>query len=62
MTEQELQEEVGILDKACRHVGNELAAGGVNSMHACFAALTAMIGKFQRLEAAKAANPNASLD
>jgi hypothetical protein len=53
MTEQEIQEEAGILDKACRQVGSELAAGGVNAMHASFAALKAMVGKFQRLEAVK---------
>ncbi len=54
MTEQELQEEAGILDKACRQCGAELAQGGINALMQHFTHISAIVAKLKRLEADKA--------
>jgi hypothetical protein len=54
MNEQELQEEAGILDKACRQIGAELTAGGLAALSSSANALRVMHSKLERLEKAKA--------
>ena len=57
MDEQEFQDELRIVDKACRQCGNELAQGGLNAFQAHFAAISGIAAKLKRLEAAKASVP-----
>jgi hypothetical protein len=61
MTEQELQEEAGILDKACRYAAQELATGGLAALDVHVRVVTAMLAKLRRLEAVQAAPADAAM-
>jgi hypothetical protein len=56
---QELADDIGILDKACRQCGAELAQGGLAALDAHAVAVNAMLAKWGRLQAAKAAQTDA---
>jgi hypothetical protein len=55
MTPQEFQEEIAILDKACRYIGQELTGGGLAALDLHAQAATAMLRKYQRLQASQIA-------
>jgi hypothetical protein len=54
LRQQEINEEAAILDKACRHCGGELATHGGNHLRQHAAAISALMRKLDRLEAAAA--------
>jgi hypothetical protein len=51
MNEQELQEELGILVKACQQSGAELAQHHIGALRAHLVCVSAMVRKLDRLEA-----------